>query len=602
MTKIHQKLNITRMTALVLALFVLLPLLPVPAAAADNSCGSALSWNYNAGTLTITGSGDMYNYYDGSFAPWYEFREDIIRVSLPEELTTIGSFAFIGCKNLKQISIPYKVKVIGDYAFASCEKLTSVNLSNQLKTIGKSAFYNCLSINAIPLPYGLEEIGDKAFYRCKSLTAVVIPGNVAVLGSSVFAYCTNLVRAEINAPLAALPAWTFFGCNMLTELSLKETVAEIENNAFEDCDSLTNIYYPAENQQSESLIEQIARDVPSFGSTGYVSDSTISDSTTGGDYVENEDNSGTQTNITVWQSVDYILEATVTRKMENGAFLNEYSVALQLTLENQSAWDSSIEQLKSAVSGLQDYIGKNAYTLKVYLKNDAVLSDKLTKLLTGVDVKLEVMSASGSVWRVNGKDLAVKEEETIEAAPPAHDYSYTVEDASQEVKDQVGTDDCFQLTFTESMDGKAEILIQLPPAAAAQGSTAYLYQIEDDGEHTRLQAVWVDDDSVAHFYLSNTDKDTQYVIGVNVPNETVEDAIVPDELLTGDRFSAIARLEEIEYVSTGRRELNGMGLGEIMMFTLVGLALTVIVVGTVMFFWNKKRLEQQNAMRRMKNQ
>ncbi len=585
-----------------MALFVLLPLLPVPAAAADNSCGDNLTWSYSAGTLTITGSGDMYDYRDGVFAPWYPFRESIVKVSLPQGLTSIGEFAFLECENLQSVSIPDQVRSIGAYAFASCESLTSVGLGSNLQVLGTSAFHDCFALSAISLPYSLQQIGSNAFYRCQSLNAVLIPRNVISMGTSVFAHCTSLVRAEIDAPLTELPAWTFFGCTMLTEISLKETVKEIEENAFKECEILAEVHYPSENAEQVQKIEnQIAQDVPSFPYAGTMSDTQMHDSTTGGKFEPQEDDAGVQTNITVWHNADYVLKSEVSRKMENGAFLNKYTVSLQLTLESQSAWDAALEQLKSAASSLKDYIGKDTYTIKVYLKNDAALSDKLIKLLAGADVKLEVMSATGSVWRVHCLNLTVKED-TIEAAPPPHDFSHTVQDASPEVKEQIGTDDCYELTFEESMDDKAEILVQLPPTTASEGSTAYLYQIEEDGEHTRLQATVVEQNGTAHFYLANTDKDTQYVIGVNVPNETVDDIIIPDELISTDRFSAIARLEEIEYVSTGKRELNGLGLGEIMMFTLVGLALTVVVVGVVMFFWNKKRLEQQNAMRRMEKQ
>ncbi len=597
MTKRKTKLNITRMAALVLALFVLVPLLPVTAA--ENSCGDNLTWSYSAGTLTITGSGEMDDYRDGGFAPWYEFRENIIKVNLPEGLTSVGNFAFIGCSNLKMISIPDKVLNIGSYAFASCKKLTSVKIGAAVRVIGESAFYNCYAINVISLPYGVEEIGSSAFYRCESLTAIKIHHNVKKMGTSVFAYCKSLVRAEIDAPLKKLPAWTFYGCKILSEVSLKETIEDIENNAFKECDILAGVFYPSdEGSRAEEIEDKITADVPTFGVSGNLSSGTIPDSTTAGSFEEIDSNTGTQTNITVWRDSDIFMEYSVTRDVVNGAFSDKYTVTFQLTLEKQSAWDKAIEQLTKSINSLKDQIGKDQFTLKVYLKNDAKTSKKLTDLITGVNVKVEVMSATGSVWRVNGMDL-VEKEDIVEAAPPPHDFSHTVQDASQEIKDKVGTDDCFELTFTESMEEKAEILVQLPPTTADKDSNAFLYQVEENGDTTRLQAVKVDNDGVAHFYLANTDKDTQYVVGVNVPGEKTDDVIIPDELLDRDTMNAITRLEQIEFVATGRREVNGLGLGEIMIFTFVGLALTMIVVGVVMFFWNKKRLERENAARRM---
>ncbi len=594
MAKTQLKLNISRTVATVLLLFaMLLPLIPVKVgAAASGSCGDHLSWTYNAGTLTITGSGDMQNYYDGFFAPWHEFREDIIKVNLPEGLTSIGSFAFIGCKNIKSISIPDSVTSISHYAFASCEKLASVKLSNQLKIIGDSAFYNCIALNALTLPYDLREIGSKAFYRCESLSAVKIHRNLTTLGTSAFAYCTSLVRAEIDAPLAALPSWTFFGCHMLTDLSIAEAVEEIEDKAFESCDNLTNVYCPVEKEQSDSLKEQISADVSSFDRIGVISSASIPNVSTGGSYTENEDHIATRTNITVWRDSYVWLEYSIQNVLTDGK-LTGSSVVLQLTLEQQSAWNTAIEQLSATLTKLKDDIADNTYTLKVYLKNDATLAKSLTDLMTGRNVKMEIMSASGSVWRVNGADLVVKED-IIEAAPPVHDFSHTVVESDQDTKDKLGTDDCFDLNFSESMENKAEILVQLPPTAAGQGSNAFLYQVEENGEHTRLQGVTVDNDAVAHFYLASTDKDTQYVIGVNVPGEDTKDVIIPDELLT-EYNNALARLEEIEYVATGKREVAGLGLSQIMVITFIILGVCIIVIGVVMFFWNKKRLARMYA-------
>ncbi len=592
MANTKKKLNILRASAAVLLLFaMLLPLFAIDAGAASSgSCGENLAWSYNAGTLTITGSGDMENYYDGFFAPWYEFREDIVKLILPEGLTSIGSFAFIGCKNLRSVRVPDAVKSIGLYAFASCEKLSAVQLSNQLKTIGDSAFYNCFALNALSFPYDLREIGSKAFYRCESLSAIKIYKNLSTLGTSAFAYCTSLVRAEIEAPLTKLPAWTFFGCNMLTDLSIAEAVEEVEDKALEQCDNLLNVYYPAEKDQTQNIVDKITEYVPSFETTGNITNAPIPNTSTGGSYVEHDDKTATRTNITVWRDSYIWLEYCISDVLTDNKITGK-SIVFQLTLEQQSAWNVAIEQLSASLSKLKAEIGDNAFTLKVYLKNDAILAKSLTDLMTGRNAKLEVMSANGSIWRVNGLDLIVKED-IIEAAPPKHDFSHTVQEAVQETKDKLGTDNCYELTFTESVEEKAEVLVQLPPTTAPQGSNAFLYQVEEDGEHTRLQGVRVDNDSVAHFYLASTDKDTQYVVGVNVPNEKTENIIIPDELLS-EYNSALLRMEKIEYVHTGKREVAGMGLGQIMVLTFVILAVVIVTVGIVMFFWNKKRLAKQ---------
>jgi hypothetical protein len=173
-----------------------------------------------------------------------------------------------------------------------------------------------------------------------------------------------------------------------------------------------------------------------------------------------------------------------------------------------------------------------------------------------------------------------------------YDYSYTVGNTSKENCDQLGTDDCFGLTFKESAQINAEVVIPLPENEGY--SNAYLYQVEADKSLTRLQAVAVDKDGNAHFYLGAVDKDTEYVIGVNVPNERTDDVIYPDELLglDGDTQDAIIRLEKIDYVITGRESSWGVGAMQVTWIMLAVIAVCVVVVGVIMAIWNKRRLQR----------
>ena len=86
-------------------------------------CGKKLYWVYdsNTSTLTITGSGDMYNE-----RPWGLFVDDLTEVVLPEGLTHIGDDAFVDCINLKAITIPASVISIGANSFAGCRRIRDV--------------------------------------------------------------------------------------------------------------------------------------------------------------------------------------------------------------------------------------------------------------------------------------------------------------------------------------------------------------------------------------------------------------------------------------------------------------------------------------------
>jgi hypothetical protein len=88
----------------------------------NGQCGDSLYWHYALNTLTITGSGAMWD-----TRPWSFVADEIEHVSLPTGLTYIGDDAFQDCLGLRNIDIPGTVTAIGDYSFSGCRYLTAIN-------------------------------------------------------------------------------------------------------------------------------------------------------------------------------------------------------------------------------------------------------------------------------------------------------------------------------------------------------------------------------------------------------------------------------------------------------------------------------------------
>ncbi|MBR4081890.1 MAG: leucine-rich repeat domain-containing protein, partial [Clostridia bacterium] len=99
---------------------------------ASNVCcgvyGENLRWTLTDGTLAITGTGEMPESASASDVPWYDVREAITSVRLPDGLETIASYAFDGCSAMTSINIPLSVTYIGNGAFNGCTALTTVNV------------------------------------------------------------------------------------------------------------------------------------------------------------------------------------------------------------------------------------------------------------------------------------------------------------------------------------------------------------------------------------------------------------------------------------------------------------------------------------------
>lgn len=91
--------------------------------------------------------------------------QEIKELNLPNNLSSISSYAFISCSGLSSVIIPKSVKEIGEYAFGYCSGLTSVNIPDCVTTIGMSAFEGCNNLTSITIPNSIITIGDGAFYR-----------------------------------------------------------------------------------------------------------------------------------------------------------------------------------------------------------------------------------------------------------------------------------------------------------------------------------------------------------------------------------------------------------------------------------------------------
>ena len=199
-------------------------------------------------------------------------------------VTEIGDQVFNNNAGLTSITIPENVTSIGSQAFNGCNNLVTVEFraNSQLTSIGERAFYNCSSLTSITIPEGVTSIGSSTFYGCRNLTSVVIPASVTNIETSAFTGCSSLTSIEVdpanttyssdngvlfnkdkttlllcpNGKLGTyiIPVNTegiddnaFYGCAGLTSITIGENVTSIGNSAFYNCTALTEINYNATN-------------------------------------------------------------------------------------------------------------------------------------------------------------------------------------------------------------------------------------------------------------------------------------------------------------------------------------------------------------------
>ena len=258
-------------------------LTPPPKVVASGKCGDDITWQLDeAGTLTISGTGEMYNYNGNlsNYAPWNDKRQDVKKVVVKGDVTNIGDWAFWGCGNLASVSLPDSATRIGSYAFCSglsqivlpknlttiesrafegCSNLKKIILPDSVTSIGKHAFSNCSSLETVVLSDSLISIGDYAFYGDFLLSNIEIPRNVAQIGNLAFAYCNKLKSIPVEegnihfcskngilynkdmTKIVCYPA----GKTDISQFDIPDGIAEIGVSAFANCMALRTIEIPS---------------------------------------------------------------------------------------------------------------------------------------------------------------------------------------------------------------------------------------------------------------------------------------------------------------------------------------------------------------------
>lgn len=140
----------------------------------SGKCGDNLTWKLDKdGVLTISGSGDMYNWDIGD-APWASNGYyDIKEVEIEDGVTSIGSYAFYEQSVLTGIRIggSSSLTAINTNAFAY-SGISAMYIPENVSVVSQSAFMGCNKLKDIFIGKGLLQIEDMAFKDCDVLEYV----------------------------------------------------------------------------------------------------------------------------------------------------------------------------------------------------------------------------------------------------------------------------------------------------------------------------------------------------------------------------------------------------------------------------------------------
>lgn len=227
----------------------------------NGTCGENLTWVLDsAGTLTISGTGDMENFVSISYTPWQPRNLSVKKIVIEDGVTSIGKDAFFGMDNLESVVMADSVTVIHMGSFTGNKNLKSINLSKNLTTIGDTAFYSCHGLTELYIPEKVEIICDYTFYEPLGLTKFIVDENNPYFSSDDRGALFNKDKTVlIQYPLGnketayvvpktvkSFAKQALHEAGNLTDLSFEEgsVMTEITENAFSGCTNLKNVVLP----------------------------------------------------------------------------------------------------------------------------------------------------------------------------------------------------------------------------------------------------------------------------------------------------------------------------------------------------------------------
>ena len=149
------------------------------------------------------------------------------------------TYAFYQCYALQNISIPNNLTSIGSGMFRTCDSLQNVIIPNSATSIGDYAFDMCYSLKNISIPNSITSIGEYTFSDCRSLTSITIPSSVTGIREGLFRRCTSLQNISILNSLTSIANSLFSSCYSIKNISIPNSITRIGTSAFYEIKALT---------------------------------------------------------------------------------------------------------------------------------------------------------------------------------------------------------------------------------------------------------------------------------------------------------------------------------------------------------------------------
>ncbi len=165
-------------------------------------------------------------------------------VNIPSSVTSIGDRAFMMCTSLTTITVNdantaysaedgvlFNKSKTSLIQYPAGKTDSDYTVPNSVSSIGSFAFAYNGYITGVGIPGSVTSIGSCAFGLCTSLASIDIPNSVTSIKNDTFYGCTQLASISMDS-VTSIENNAFVGCTSLASIRFGEGIASIDSKAF----------------------------------------------------------------------------------------------------------------------------------------------------------------------------------------------------------------------------------------------------------------------------------------------------------------------------------------------------------------------------------
>lgn len=200
--------------------------LPFSSLGDAGDCGTDVFWFYKDGVLTISGTGTtpevkISGWGKPETSPWYKYYDDIEKIVVDENVTTLSGACFHYMRKTKLVEITPNLKKLSGAVFETMGDLVSIYYKGETPVTGEA---NIRSIDNLSLTY--------TFDGCGNLKTFVLSDKAAgTIGTEAFKG-TGVVELTVPAGIKSIKALAFSNASSIKKLTVLGKNTEINEYAF----------------------------------------------------------------------------------------------------------------------------------------------------------------------------------------------------------------------------------------------------------------------------------------------------------------------------------------------------------------------------------